>query len=595
MMGRKALIGKLYYQFSLEERVPEDHLLRRVASAVDFSFVRRMTERFYSHTGQPSIDPIIIFKMALLSFLYGITSERRLVEEIKLNLAYLWFIGYDLDESVPDHSVLSKARNRYGTTVYLGFFKEIVRQCEQAGLIEGNRLYADSTLVQANADIASIGSRALIAQLPDIDEHVAKLWQDNSELGSELEPASPTLLGACVATGPSPLPLPAVAPAAIAPTAHVETAPVQNEQPRGLLAEAGEPTASSGSVDNAELPGLSQPDVLPEPGVEPVAAAQASHASATPTLHLAGSGDLPNKVVGLLNERVVSRTDPAARLVGRTRVPSGLYYKIHATVDGGKARIVTAIEVTGGSVSDEHLLERLIREHEGNVGRHPEEIGADAKYGTAENYAMLERLGILGSVPMRVTGTDTRALPPRAFTYDPKSDSFVCPNGQRLKRQSGVTTSSGQKLITYRAKPKQCDACPLKAECCGKAEARSVSRPDDGGLRDRVAVYLTTPRARQTIRRRKAWIETIFGDGKERRGQRRARCRGQDKMRIQAWMIGIAQNVRQLALRKTTRPEIGMTALEKDSRAIHLVPLSSCLLCAHANADHNLKLRLSLK
>src|SRR5512141_1419632 len=104
MMGRKGSVGKLFYQFSLEERVPEDHLLRRVASAVDFSFGRRLTARFDSYAGQPSIDPVVIFKMALLSFLYGITSERRLVEEIKLNLAYLWFIGYALDDSVPDHS-----------------------------------------------------------------------------------------------------------------------------------------------------------------------------------------------------------------------------------------------------------------------------------------------------------------------------------------------------------------------------------------------------------------------------------------------------------------------------------------------------------
>src|SRR5512143_2371869 len=145
MMGTKSPEAKLFYQFSLEERVPEDHLLRRVAQTVDLSFVRRLTERFYSHTGQPSIDPVVIFKMALLGYLYGITSERRLIEEIRLNLAYLWFIGYDLDEKVPDHSVLSKARKRFGLTVYQGFFKEIVQQCERAGLVEGNRLYADST------------------------------------------------------------------------------------------------------------------------------------------------------------------------------------------------------------------------------------------------------------------------------------------------------------------------------------------------------------------------------------------------------------------------------------------------------------------
>ncbi len=126
-MGRKNFQGKWFYNFSLEDRVPEDHLLRAVAEAVDFSFVRGMVRETYSHTGTPSVDPAVVFKMALLGYLYGITSERRLADEIRLNLAYLWFVGYDLDETPPDHSILSKARARYGRQVYRQFFNEIVR------------------------------------------------------------------------------------------------------------------------------------------------------------------------------------------------------------------------------------------------------------------------------------------------------------------------------------------------------------------------------------------------------------------------------------------------------------------------------------
>jgi transposase len=578
MIGKKDSVGKLFYQFSLDERVPQDHLLRRIAATVDFSFVRRMTKRFYSHTGQPSIDPIVIFKMALLSYLYGITSERRLIEEIKLNLAYLWFIGYDLDEAVPDHSVLSKARTRYGLTVYQGFFKEIVRQCEQAGLVQGNRLYADSTLVQANADPDSLGSRALLGQLPAIGDHLTKLWEDNSESAPPASecPSAPS--------GRRPLPR---------PVTDSSGTPAEPEQARSLPGEGSpwnpRPGIESSVAGVADVAG--SPDAI-EPAAIPGAADQITQSAVLPRLHVAGEADLPNKAVGLLNERMVSRVDPEAELVRRARVPAGLYYKIHATVDGGQARIVTAVEVTGGGIADEHLLERLIREHEGNVGRRPDEVGADAKYGTAENYQMLERLGILGSIPLRSSSADSRTVPAATFTYDPKTDSFRCPNGERLRRQGLTTETAAVPLIIYRAKAKQCAVCPLKAECCGSAKARSVSRPDDGGRRARVAAYLRTFRARQTIRRRKAWIETIFGDGKERRGQRRARCRGLDKMRVQAWMIGMAQNIRQLALRKTTRPGIGVNGLEKDSRGAHLVPLSLCRL--DANAHHNLTLWLAL-
>ena len=180
MMGRKALAGKLFYQVSLEELVPAGHLLRRVAEAVDFDVARRLTARFYSHTGQPSVDPIVLFKMALLGYLYGLPSERRLVEEIRVNLAYRRFVGYDLDEAIPDHSVLSKARRRFGPTIYEAFFTDVVRQCERAGLIRGDRLFMDSTLVAAHADLERVGSRDLIRQLSTVGEHVAELWEQDA-------------------------------------------------------------------------------------------------------------------------------------------------------------------------------------------------------------------------------------------------------------------------------------------------------------------------------------------------------------------------------------------------------------------------------
>ncbi len=114
MMGQRDFETKLYYQLSLHELVPKDHLLRRIAERVDFSFVRPLCRSYYSHTGQPSVDPVVIFKMLLLGYLYGVTSERRLMAETQVNLAYRWFLGYDLDEAIPDHSVLSKARRRFG-------------------------------------------------------------------------------------------------------------------------------------------------------------------------------------------------------------------------------------------------------------------------------------------------------------------------------------------------------------------------------------------------------------------------------------------------------------------------------------------------
>jgi transposase len=524
MIGKKEATSKLFYEFSLEQRVPHGHFLRQVAAGVDFSFVRKKTARFYSYTGQPSVDPVVIFKIALLGYLFGITSERRLVQEISLNLAYMWFIGYDLDESIPNHSVLSKARKRFGPTIYVSFFKEIVRQCKEAGLVVGDKLYADSTLVEANASADSIGSRALVLQLPDIASHVEKVWQDNA-LGEE-ESDDGILF-------------PEGHPAAELHASLEATVPSVDE----IAAECETESTPDVSVSNAkEEEGVKRESVLP-------------------TLHLAGEGDIPNKALGLFNKRMVSRTDPDAEFVQRAYVRHGLCYKVHVGVDGGHKRIITAVEVTGGSTADEHLLQRIIQEHEGNVGRGLREVVADAKYGTADNYRMLEQRQIKGSIPMRTSTAELRAVPARAFEYNKSEDIFVCPKGEQMKRKGKATTKAGEVLIVYSTQASQCASCELRSKCCEEASMRSVSRPDDGGLRERTRRYLATAEACLSIRRRQVWPETVFGDGKERRGLRRAKFRGLDWMRVQAWMIAMAQNIRQLALSKARRPVSGAAAL----------------------------------
>ena len=115
-MGQRDFETKLYYQLSIDELVPQDHLLRRIAEAVDFSFVRPLCRPYYSHTGQPSVDPVVIFKMLLLGYLYGITSERRLAEEVRLHLGYRWFLGYDFDAPTRPTIASSPRRVRASAT-----------------------------------------------------------------------------------------------------------------------------------------------------------------------------------------------------------------------------------------------------------------------------------------------------------------------------------------------------------------------------------------------------------------------------------------------------------------------------------------------
>jgi transposase len=189
MMGQRQFETKLYYQLSLDRLIPEDHLLRRIAAAVDFSFVRPLCRPFYSHTGQPSVDPVVIFKMLLLGYLYGITSERRLAQEVSLHLAYRWFCGYDFDVPTPDHSVLSKARARLGSEVFEEFFRRSIELCRQAGLM--GPVYVDSTLIRAGASMDSLTRRENIVQPPlSIKEYLQRLDQEAAAAEEETPPDS---------------------------------------------------------------------------------------------------------------------------------------------------------------------------------------------------------------------------------------------------------------------------------------------------------------------------------------------------------------------------------------------------------------------
>ena len=183
MMGQRQFTPKLFYQFSLDSLVPETHLLRRIAAVVDFSFIRPLCRQYYSTTGQPSIDPVVLFKMLLVGYLYGITSERRLAQEVELHMAYRWFVGYDLDEVVPDHSVLSKARARLGPEVFEEFFRRSITLCREAGLLSAGPVYVDSTLLQAAAAVESLARREELTPPLSVGEYLERLNKESETPG----------------------------------------------------------------------------------------------------------------------------------------------------------------------------------------------------------------------------------------------------------------------------------------------------------------------------------------------------------------------------------------------------------------------------
>src|SRR5215208_7168668 len=165
---------------SLEDLVPANHFYRHLEATLDLSFVRDWTRERYAERGRPSIDPVVFFKLQLVMFFEGIRSERRLIETASLNLAHRWYLGYALDEELPDYSSLTRIRQRLGIDIFQRFFEKIVDLCQEAGLVWGRELYFDATKVEANAGIPPLVPRFSY----DAMRHVSDLFGNEADDGT---------------------------------------------------------------------------------------------------------------------------------------------------------------------------------------------------------------------------------------------------------------------------------------------------------------------------------------------------------------------------------------------------------------------------
>jgi transposase len=201
MMGERRVAQEpLFYEFSLDRHVPADHLLRAIDRFVDLSEMREHLRPFYSAIGRPSIDPELMLRMLIVGYCFGIRSERRLCEEVHLNLGYRWFCRLGLDGDVPDHSTFSK--NRHGrfreSDLFRQLFEATVRRCINEGLVGGDGFAVDASLIRAEANRQNFcdGPAALPADLSGraVDEYLAVLDDAAFGAASQAEPKRVSLV-----------------------------------------------------------------------------------------------------------------------------------------------------------------------------------------------------------------------------------------------------------------------------------------------------------------------------------------------------------------------------------------------------------------
>jgi transposase len=475
---------------SLEELVPANHFYRHLDATLDLTFVREWVRDLYAERGRPSIDPVVFFKLQLIMFFEGLRSERRLIETASLHLAHRWYLGYPLDEPLPDHSSLTRIRQRLGLPIFQRFFEHIVDLCQQAGLLWGRELFFDATKVRANAALNSVVPRFYLQAKEQAHEHLTALFAD-----------APDQPPGTVAPGPA------------ASEAGSAEAPESVSPPRLPTALDPEAETALAEANQAAWKLLEQRRLDPARG--------------------------PGSSYQRLSDRRVSPTDPDAALMNDGR-RSALGYHDHYVVDGGKDRIILSALVTPADVMENTPMLDLLWRVRFRWHLHPKRAVGDTTYGTIENIRGIEDAGLRAYVPLP-DWDRTPFYGPSRFTYDRESDQYRCPEGHSLRR---LTAKYTEGVTVYRADAATCNACPVKAACTASEHGRTIHRSFDAEYLERVQAYHETPSYQKAMRKRSVWVEPLFGEAKQWHGLRQFRWRGLDNVNMEALLVAAGQNLK---------------------------------------------------
>ncbi len=153
MQGKKNYTEKLFLSFQLSDRIPKENLYGRLRETLDLNFLYKDTKELYGRTGNPSIDPVVFFKLLITGYLENITSDRKLVEHCGMRMDVLYFLGYDLDEELPWHSTISRTRQLYPASLFGTLFNKVFSLCVDSGMVSGHTQAVDSAPIKANASI----------------------------------------------------------------------------------------------------------------------------------------------------------------------------------------------------------------------------------------------------------------------------------------------------------------------------------------------------------------------------------------------------------------------------------------------------------
>ncbi len=500
MLKPKSPQESFYGSYLYDRIVPDDHLLRKINQVVDFSFIGQILhDRYNSDIGRPAEAPEFMLRLCLLQYIYG-DSDRQVVENARLNLAYKYFLGISVDAEVPDYTTVSYFRaKRLGEEKFQSILEQIVRQCIDKGLVKGNRQIIDSTHIRANITISSIAGLVRKCQ-----ENVLKtIAKQNAKVAEKL--GLPELQNA----------------------SNVNFSSTQE----GLQQEI-------------EAAGKLLDSVTDELRAKKI----------SPTEELSKDLELLGKAVADREEnakdKLISLADPDARMGKKTSTiwPG---YKAHIVMEE-ESGIITGVKTTPANATDGSQLKPLLQEQEEAYAIKPKELTGDKAYDWGDNLELLDSNNTIANIAIakqanRRNGTDYFAVDD--FLYDHENIKLMCPAGHISTNCYRVSLNNyhlNKPGYAFQFKASLCNACPLKYKCVKNDEGRRVHISYYEPYYRQARQRLSTEEGKQAYRNRSK-IEQKIADLTRYCGLRRCRYRGLGRAGIHTLLATIACNIKRMA------------------------------------------------
>lgn len=535
MQGKKIYQEKLFLNYRLSDHVPANNLYRRLNQIINFDFIYQSTAKYYGKEGQKSIDPVVFMKLILAGYLENLNSDRRIINALGLRLDIRYFIGYDLDESLPYHSTLSRTRKLYGEHIFMELFKKVLKQCIDNGMISGRRQAVDGVFIKANAAMDSMLEKDILAdsesysqeldaneEVPEQQEFISK---DKKKADGKKDTGSPAK---------------AQLVSNLNQEATEATVLALDIQKRDDLKKDPESTGNTQTISDLNN--------------EVAAAAVLNFDN--------GKKDDMEKASGLSNKsHPVAKThyspvDPDARLSTKRGKLPDLNYLGEISVDTA-SHMITHVQVFLADQRDCQCLPGMLSNMVSNLKENDiivKEVTADAGFNSGRTLKTLEAMVITGYIP----NTDAFHYEHEGFTYHADGDYFECRNGKEL---TYLGTYDDKKR--YRRTKLHCMGCPFKDTCIGDKQEMAINETIYKPYLERMQVRMQTRKAGSVMKKRQSTVEPVIGTLVGYHGMKKVNSRGLAQANKCLTMAAIAYNIKKLLNHKPKRTHDNINELTK--------------------------------